>query len=343
MDYKRVQAGFFMTALLLTLAVTIYIFAPYLYAVILALALAVIFKPTYNRVLKLMKKHPSWASFIVVVFVTLIILIPLVLIGLVMVREASQAVAFLNSEQQTFLVLDKVEEVVAVLLPGQEINLAEYLRVFATEIVQFVVKNIGPLFSNVFEIIISFFLTMFGLYYVLRDGSRLKKALISFSPLADKYDKQIYKKLIVAVNSVIKGELTVAILQGLLSGIGFWVFGVPNPVLLGAITVVAALLPAVGVLIVFLPAVLYLALTGGMLPWIGLAVWGGVLVGLIDNLLRPKLIERDINIHPLLIFLSVLGGISVFGAFGFLIGPLVLSLLFALLDIYKEEFKSYLK
>jgi len=184
---------------------------------------------------------------------------------------------------------------------------------------------------------------LFALYYLLKDGKKLTKAVITYSPLADKYDKQILEKLSIAVNSVIKGSLLISIIQGILAGIGFWIFGVPNPALLGAATVIASLIPAVGTAVIILPACFYLFLTSHFLAGIGLLLWGLLLVGLIDNFLRPKLIEKDIHLHPFLILLSVIGGISLFGAFGFILGPLVLSLLFALLDIYKEEFKDYIE
>jgi predicted PurR-regulated permease PerM len=343
MEYTKLRGAFFISILLITLFLTLAIFFPYFNALILALALAVVFHPVYKVILSGMKKHPSIASVLTVLLVLIIILIPLIIVGIIMAREATQLYTYLTTTTESHIIVEKIQDVVSSMLPGLSIDIVSFLDDFAKQAIGFFVENIGEFFSNVLEVVISFFMVLFALYYLFKDGSKFKKSMITLSPLTDEHDRQIYNKLTVAVNSVIKVELLVALIQGILSGIGFAIFGVPNPFLLGAVAVIAALLPAVGVLLVFLPAVIYLVFTGSMLSWIGLALWGFLLVGLIDNFLRPKLIERGINIHPLLIFLSVLGGLSLFGPFGFLIGPLVLSLLFALLDIYREKFKDYMR
>ena len=116
--------------------------------------------------------------------------------------------------------------------------------------------------------------------------------------------------------------------------LGLAIFAVPSPALWGMVAVVASLIPAIGAGVIILPAAIYLFIASGPIFGLGILLWGALIVGLIDNLLRPKLIERGIHIHPLLILFSVLGGIGFFGVTGFLLGPLILSLLFALLDIY---------
>jgi predicted PurR-regulated permease PerM len=135
---------------------------------------------------------------------------------------------------------------------------------------------------------------------------------------------------------VIKGSLLIALIQGMVSGTGFAIFGVPNPVLLGSVAIIAALIPNVGTAVVLTPAILYLYLTDQVWQSAGLLIWGITAVGLIDNLLGPTLIGRSSKIHPLLILLAVLGGLAFFGPLGFILGPLVISLLFAVLDIYER-------
>ena len=125
-----------------------------------------------------------------------------------------------------------------------------------------------------------------------------------------------------------------AVTQGLLAGIGFTIFGVPNAALWGFITVIAALVPILGTSIVLTPIIIYLFAFDTLFSAIGLLAWGMLAVGLIDNFLGPKLMQRKIRIHSFLILLSVLGGLSLFGPIGFLIGPLFLALLSTLLDIY---------
>ncbi|OQW98324.1 MAG: hypothetical protein BWK74_04780, partial [Desulfobacteraceae bacterium A6] len=135
------------------------------------------------------------------------------------------------------------------------------------------------------------------------------------------------------INSVIKGNLTVAVIQGALTSAGFAVFGIPNAVLWGSVTAIAALIPGVGTSLVLIPAILFLFLSGKFLSGFGLLAWGAGAVGLVDNFLGPKLVGRGMQMHPFIILLSVLGGIGFFGPIGFLLGPLAISLLFAFLEI----------
>jgi len=126
----------------------------------------------------------------------------------------------------------------------------------------------------------------------------------------------------------------IAIIQGLLSGAGFFIFGVPNPALWGIIAAICALVPGFGTSLVLVPAIIYLFFAGTGAAAIGLALWGALLVGLVDNFLSPILMQRGINIHPLFILFSIIGGLAFFGPSGFIMGPLFLSLLFTLFDIY---------
>jgi predicted PurR-regulated permease PerM len=194
-------------------------------------------------------------------------------------------------------------------------------------------KNIGGLFSNITKMILNFFIFLIALYYLLKDGQRLKKTIVDLSPLADADDEKIFNMLELAVNSVIKGNLTVAVIQGGLTAVGFAVFGVPNAVLWGTVTSIAALIPGFGTSLVIIPAILFLFFNNEVFHAVGLFVWGGVAVGLIDNYLGPKLVGRGIQMHPFIIFLSVMGGIGFFGPIGFLLGPLTMSLLFAFFEI----------
>jgi predicted PurR-regulated permease PerM len=131
----------------------------------------------------------------------------------------------------------------------------------------------------------------------------------------------------------------VALCQGIVAGIGFAIFGVPSPFFWGAVAGLFALVPGVGPALIWIPAVIYLYLTGndGSIAWIGQIIWGVVAVGLIDNVVGPKMLNRGIQIHPLFILLAVIGGISMFGPEGFLFGPLVLSIFVAVIDVWKTR------
>jgi predicted PurR-regulated permease PerM len=178
---------------------------------------------------------------------------------------------------------------------------------------------------------------------LLRDGQRLRALAIVVSPFADTDDESILNKLHLAINSVFKGSLMIAIIQGFLTALGFVVFGIPNFVFWGTIAGICALIPTLGTSLVIIPGVLYLLLNGFSLQAFGLFIWGACAVGLIDNLLGPKLIGKNIAVHPLLVLFSVLGGISFFGPVGFILGPLFVTLFFALIEIYISSSKNNFK
>jgi len=161
------------------------------------------------------------------------------------------------------------------------------------------------------------------------------------SPLQDVHDEEIFNKLTLATNSVIKGNLIIVLIQGAMAALGFFLFGVPSPVLWGAVAAVAAVIPGFGTALVVAPAIIYLLFNGETSSAIGLFIWGLTAVGLVDNILGPKLVERGMKIHPFLILLSILGGLALFGPLGFLFGPLVLSLFFALSEIYSAMHKEH--
>jgi predicted PurR-regulated permease PerM len=177
---------------------------------------------------------------------------------------------------------------------------------------------------------------MLGSFYFFRDGKELMQLLIKISPLPDSEDKVIFERMARAVRAVAVGTLLIALIQGTLVALGFFIFGVPRPVLLGMFASLGALMPGIGTTIVTAPAVIYLFATGNTVMGVGLLVWSVLIVGLVDNLVGPYLIGRKNNMHPFIILISVLGGIGLFGPIGFIIGPVTVTLFFVLLEIYNQ-------
>lgn len=337
MDKEKLQTFFFLSLLLGIFALVVFVFLPYLSVIIISGTLAVVLYPLYQRILRRMPSYDSLASLITVLIALLIIFIPLFLFGAAVVKQAgalyyeiatgSRGTDFVN--QAILLAQEKIKTIA----PNSAIDIDQALK----QLLGWILGKIGVIFSEITSFILGFVLAMLSLYYFLKDGKKLEKTLIALSPLKDTDDKDIFTKLNQAVHSVIWGTLVVALVQGVLVTTGFYIFGVPNGALWGAIAAIAALVPFVGTTLVVLPGVAYLFITGDTLPAVGLLVWGASAVGLVDNILSPKLIQRGTRIHPILILFSVLGGLSFFGPSGFLIGPLLLSLFFSLLDIYRKQ------
>lgn len=346
MNSGKFETQFFIALLTLALALGVFIAAPYLGDILLALAFAIIFKPVHKKILAVMPGREGLAAFLGMVLALFVVFLPLIFFGFQVLNEAAGLYAALGrggGDSNVLKVADNVIEEkllrrLSEFLPGvvpsdislAEINAAPYLEQFLA----WIVENIGTLFSGIARITIGLLLSAMALYYLFKDGHRLRDAVLELLPFSADDNRKIFEKLEVTAESVIKGTLVVAAVQGVLAGLGFLLFGVPSPVLWGSVSAVASLLPAVGTAVIVVPAALYLIFSGSLVQGIGLLVWGSFIVGLVDNFIRPYLIKRGVHIHPFLILLSVLGGFGLFGALGFLLGPLVLSLIFALLEMY---------
>lgn len=312
----------------------LFIMRPLLVPLIVAAMFAFLFQPLYRKFRYWTKERVSLSAFIVVVLSVIMIVIPVGLLGTMIVKEATglykdlaegnsgvviQIENFFANTKSSFPLLDNVD-----------LSLSKY----ASQGLEALAKNVGAIFSSFAKIILNLFVFLIAFYYLLKDGDKFSKYLIELSPLDDDDDQYIIKRLKSAVQAIVKGNLSIGLIQGALTGIGFAIFGVPNPVLWGSITAIAALIPGIGTTLVIAPAVIYLFVSGQTFSAIGLSIWGLTAVGLIDNLLGPRLVGKGMQLHPLAVFVSVLGGMVLFGPLGFIFGPLVFGICLALIDIY---------
>lgn len=208
---------------------------------------------------------------------------------------------------------------------------------YVTGALEWLVSHVGTAFASVLGIFLRVLIFMMALYYFLKEGMKLEKVLIKKSPLHDDDAATILNQLKRTISSVVKGSLAIACIQGALAGVGFLIFGVPNAALWGVSTAVAALIPGVGTSLVLGPAIIYLFITGSLWQAVGMLLWSVFLVGLIDNFLAPRLMGKGAMLHPLVILLSVLGGIALYGPVGIFLGPLTISFLFAVFTVYSNK------
>lgn len=332
MPTRKIELGFFFLLIVAAAVLSFFLLKPYLGALFVAVVFAIVFRPLYETIHRKVKRT-SLSSLITLALLFLVILTPAALFGFFVFDDAQRLYQSADNAGPILERLDAaiapVERLVQNVIPGFEIRISEYTNAALS----FFVDNFGSVFTRVVGMVFQTFIMLLALFYLFRDGSAFRRYIVMLSPLANEYDERILKRLETAISSVVKGKLLIVVLQGILASIGFWLFGVPHAVLWGALTSLAALIPAVGVAIVFIPVILYLFLTGGTGAAVGLLIFA-VFVGAIDNVLGPVLFEKGLQMHPLLILLSVLGGLVFFGPVGFLAGPVALSLLLALLDIY---------
>jgi|SRR3989344_1557111 len=329
---RDIEQYFFFGLLALSAILMFFVWKPFLSPIVLAIAFAIIFKPLHGRIFAAVGGRPNWAAFLTTCVALLIVVLLLIFFGGLLISEARGIYLQGTSGAGGFIetVTHTLETYVQKISPAVKIDVSLYIE----RSLNWLIGHLDSIFSGFFKILMSLFLMGIAFFYILRDGEVLKRRLVILSPLANSQDESILRKLEVAVGSVIRGSLLIAIIQGILSSIGFFIFGMPNPVVFGVITMFASLIPGIGTALVFIPSIGYLLYSGMPLSAIGLAIWGALAVGLIDNFLSPILIKRGVGIHPFLILISVLGGLAFFGPVGFLLGPILLSFFFALLEMY---------
>ncbi len=338
-DTRKIELGFFLLLIVIAAGVSFFLLKPYLGALFVALVFAVVFRPSYDALYWKIRK-PTLASLMTLLLLLLIILIPVGLFGFFVFDDAQKLYSAAAGSSVPMLerfdsAFTPIEAYVQKVIPEFEITFSTY----AHAAVAFLVDNFGNVFSRVVSVVFQTVIMLLALFFLFRDGGKFRAYVVALSPLTNEYDERILKRLEAAIVSVVKGRLLIVLIQGILASIGFWLFGVPHAVLWGALTSLAALIPAFGVALIFIPVTLYVFLTGGLGVTIGMLVFA-IGIGAIDNMLGPVLFERGLQMHPLLILLSVLGGLAFFGPVGFLAGPVVLSLLLALLDIYPLLFSE---
>ena len=301
----------------------------------LGISFAIVLYPIYEW---LNKKMPnSLAALLTVILFILIVGVPLFGIGALVFNQSQTAYHAIVSNVDSISFLDSINNRINKILP-ENISFDLYEKISGS--ISFVSKNIASIFTSTLSTMFSLVLTLLSIFYFLKDGERWKKALVVLSPLGDVDDKKIISKLARAVNGIIKGYLFIALIQGILLGLGLALFGVPNPALWGLVTIITALVPTVGTAIISIPAIIFLLVIGQTIEAVGFTFWAIAIVGTIDNLLSPYIIGNRINLPPLLILLSVLGGISLLGPVGILVGPLTISLLYTLISLYRNEFQQ---
>ncbi|HNW71834.1 MAG TPA: AI-2E family transporter [Candidatus Paceibacterota bacterium] len=336
MPINTTQKYFFFGLLFLTLIFAFFIFRPFWIVLALGASFAIVLLPINNWFKK--QHFSNWLSSLLSVIIFIVLICgPLFGIGVIVFNQSQNVYQIVGNGEKIGPFLENINDTINNYLPnGISFNLNEKISNF----ISLISSNVAKIFSTTLSTAFSFLLLLLSIFYFLKDGHKWKDSLIALSPMSDRNDQKIITRLKKTVNGVIKGYLFIALCQGLLMGIGLAFFGVPNPALWGVIAAIASFIPTVGTALVSVPAVIFLYATGHTIEAIGMLVWAVVLVGLIDNLLSPFVIGKNIKIPEFIILFSVLGGIALLGPVGILIGPLVVSLLYTLISIYQDDFKD---
>src|SRR5690606_35383703 len=209
----------------------------------------------------------------------------------------------------------------------------------SVQVSRYVGTQVLSIGQNTAQFLISFAMMLYMTFFFLRDGRAIVELIIRALPLGEDKERLLMQRIIDVIGATVRGNLIVAVVQGVLGGLILWVLGVQAPVLWGAMMILASLIPAVGAALIWAPIAIYFLITGAIWQAVVLTAFGAGIIGLVDNVLRPILVGRETRMPDYLVLISTVGGISVFGLSGFVIGPLIAALFISFWGIFIREFQ----
>jgi predicted PurR-regulated permease PerM len=339
------------TLLLLTLIISLLFLSMirhFLMTIFLAGIFSGMFQPVFEWFVRRTRGHRSLSSLLTLLVVCLMIIMPLfLLLGIV----AGQAIQISNEVGPW--IARRLEEPAAVSELFRWLPFHDYVLQYKGEILQRAGELVGRISTVLLEsiqavtlrtinVVLLFLVFLYMMFFFLKDGRLLLERILFYLPLTEKDEQRLLERFVSVTRATIKGSLIIGIIQGGLAGFGFWFVGIEGALFWGTVMIFLSIIPAVGSALVWLPATIILAATGQMAGAVILLVYCGLIVGTVDNLLRPRMVGRDVKMHEVLILISTLGGISMFGIIGFIIGPVVAALFVTVWDIYGETFREQL-
>jgi predicted PurR-regulated permease PerM len=321
---------------------------PFLSVIVLSIVITGVFSPVYNFFNT--KLNPTLSSLFTCILVFFVLFVPVLFFVGILANEAydlyltaRHAVQSLQikdlMEQSKFI--DRANEVLAnfnlEITAAQITNLvSEIGRVVGL----FLYEQLSSITANVLRFIINFFFMLLIVFYLLIDRKRLASFIVSISPLPDDQDQQLIRKFKDMSGAILIGNGLGGLIQGTLGGVVFWIFGLKSPFLWGAVMALLAFLPILGIGAVFIPAAIYLFLSGRIASGIFFLVFYMLLSGGIEYFFKPKLVGKRVQMHTLLVFLSIIGGLKLFGILGIIYGPLVVTAFLTLADIDESSYRE---
>jgi len=343
--------AFFFALLLFLLYVALQVLSPFIIAITWAAILAVLFYPIYVWLLTTLRGRASAAALIVIALIVLLIIIP----GLKIIGFLSEEAVELGQSVRDFVTGEGIKvwqgkpwvkdlfrwwNLLSFRLDMFKINWKEPLVQGAQVTSVFLVTHARDIAQNVLLFAVNFVLTLFTLFFFLRDGNDFCDRIRRLLPMDRKHQERLFNKIVDAITAVVQGSLVVATLQGFLAGVAYWFLGVPFAAIWGVATAFVGLLPIGGTTLVTIPVSIYLFLQSDTWRGVAMLIWSLGIVGMVDNLVKPLFIGSRLQLPVLVLFFSILGGLSVFGALGLILGPVLFALLAALLDLYLEEYAA---
>jgi predicted PurR-regulated permease PerM len=325
----------------------LYLLTPFFFPIFWAAVIAGIFHPLYRRINRRLER-PNLTAAVVFALIALILLLPTGVVGTLVFNQTVQLYERVDKTETGRKPFEKkFEEIVNAITDHPYAHLFEINKPLliakagevARGVTNFMFTRLTALTQNTLGLLIQFAIMLYTLFYFLRDGGKFLRMATRICPLGMGREQFLWERFIVTARSSLKVMLIIGGLQGLLGGIVFFIAGVEGAAIWGLLMIVLAILPVVGCALIWFPVGLVMLAMGSLWEGILILSFGGLVISSVDNLLRPVLIGKDVAMHPLLIFISTLGGIVLFGFSGFVVGPIITSMMISVWDMYDKFYR----
>jgi predicted PurR-regulated permease PerM len=346
MNFNYIKQGTFFGLLVAVSTLFLWMLRDYLFPIFWAIVVAIVFYPTYLNIHKSFKERTALAALTTVAIIVIMVVIPLSIIGSLVVQESLSLYQEV-SEGKQLSGLNLLERTSALSVYLEPLGVAPEevqtrLSNWTAGALSSLSQSLLVFSQSTFSFLISTIVTVYLLFFMFKDGTKMQRILYHYMPLGDTNEKQLLERFVSTTKAVVKGTIVIAILQGVLGGIAFAIAGVSAPTLWGVAMTLMAIIPAIGPGIIWLPAGIVLLLTGSVWQGVFIILVGALLVSVVDNFLRPILIGRGTKMPDAIILLATLGGLATFGISGFIVGPIIAAFFFSFWSIFEEKYHEEL-
>lgn len=324
--FKKLIVG---GTILILIILSLFVIWPVIFSIIAGLLLAYVFYPVYKFIFKIVKEK-NISSLIIVLLIIFLLFIPVWFLFPIVTRQVFDAYTYSQKVE--------LSSIIGKLLPeALSTDTIAMINSFISKLVNSIFSKFTESLLNIPNLLLQIAVILVVFFFAMRDADNLKKYVKDLSPFSKSFEENLEKQFKDITNSVIYGHIIIGIVQGILTGIGLWIFGVPKVLLLTLVAILASIIPILGAWLVWIPVSIYLFSQGATGAGIGLFLYGAILVSWIDNVIYPYIVSRKANVSSAIVLVGMLGGLIVFGILGLILGPLILSYLLILLEAYKNK------
>lgn len=335
----------FLLLLVLVSLAFFWVLWPYYGAVFWGAIFALMFSPIFLRFMQTLPQRRTLSALLTLSIILVLVILPVGLISVLLTQEAASVYQRVQSGDLSISryfqqIYDALPVWITSLLNRSGLNnlglIQERMSDSLTKASQFIATQALNIGQNAFDFLVSFFIMLYLLFFFLRDGAALSRRIKQAIPLDEDIKRNLFSKFTTVIRATVRGNIAVAVVQGALGGLIFWFLGIHAPVLWGTLMAFLSLLPAVGAALVWIPVAIYFLATGAIWQGVVLIAFGVLVIGLVDNVLRPVLVGKDTKMPDYVVLVSTIGGMALFGLNGFVIGPVIAAMFMAAWDIFSK-------